>query len=78
MVISSDDEQALVKPLDIYFFPETKQVLCTRHFRQNAKQKLIDDAITLNDKNAILNKSLATGELLKLRVVFVLKKCATN
>lgn len=64
MVIGSDDEQALVKALTS-IFPEATHVLCSRHLRQNAKQKLIDDAITLNDRKAILNKIFGNGGIIE-------------
>ena len=53
LVICSDDEKALVKATTTSFY-SSKHVLCTRHLRQRAQQKLIDDAITLSERQEIL------------------------
>ena len=37
-------------------FPESHHILCTRHLRQNANQKLTDDAVDKYDKKNILDK----------------------
>ncbi|XP_052778803.1 uncharacterized protein LOC128216276 [Mya arenaria] len=55
LVIGTDDEKAMVKAITTSF-PSSTHVLCTGHLRQNAKQRLVDDAVTLADRNYILNK----------------------
>ncbi|XP_053376475.1 uncharacterized protein LOC128547528 [Mercenaria mercenaria] len=63
LVIGSDDERALVKAVTTAF-PEATHVLCTRHLRQNAKQKLTDDAVTLRDRTEILEMIFGDGGIL--------------
>ncbi|KAH3786238.1 hypothetical protein DPMN_164344 [Dreissena polymorpha] len=55
LVIGSDDERAVVKATETAFH-EATHVLCTRHLRQNAIQKLIDDSVTLKQRSDILDK----------------------
>ena len=54
LVIGSDDEHALVKSVTTAF-PESTHILCIRHLRKNALQKLTDDAVTLTDRNSLLD-----------------------
>lgn len=54
LIIGSDDELTLVKAITSVF-PEASRILCNRHLRQNTKQKLIDDAISLKGRSEILN-----------------------
>ena len=53
LVIGSDDERAMVKAITTAF-PEATHILCTRHLRQNANQKLVDDAIDKREKDKIM------------------------
>ena len=55
LVIGTDDEQALVKAITT-IIPEATHVLCTRHLKENARQKLTDDAIDMQDRNDTLRK----------------------
>ena len=55
LVIGTDDEQALVNAIKAAF-PQSQHILCTRHLRQNANQKLTDDALDKYDKVMILDK----------------------
>ena len=52
--IGSDEELALVNAITAAF-PDATHVLCTRHLRENDKQKLIDDSINKQDRNSILD-----------------------
>ncbi|MES9880449.1 MAG: hypothetical protein ABW185_06150 [Sedimenticola sp.] len=63
LVIGSDDERSLVKAI-VTAFPESTHVLCTRHLRQNTKQKLTDDAVSLRQRNDILEKIYGDGGIL--------------
>ena len=44
LVFGTDEELALVNAITTAF-PESGHILCTRHIRQNVKQKLTDDCI---------------------------------
>ena len=54
LVIGSDDERAMVKAITTAF-PEATHTLCTRHLRQNANQKLVDDAVDKKEKDKIMD-----------------------
>ena len=54
-MIGTDDEQALVKAITT-IIPEATHVLCTSHLKENARQKLTDDATDMQDRNDILKK----------------------
>ncbi|MES9883125.1 MAG: hypothetical protein ABW185_19850 [Sedimenticola sp.] len=62
-VIGSDDERALVRAI-VTAFPESTHVLCTRHLRQNTKQKLTDDAVTMKQRHDLLEKIYGDGGIL--------------
>ncbi|KAK3101689.1 hypothetical protein FSP39_005507 [Pinctada imbricata] len=55
MVIGSDEEKSMVNAIT-HAFPTATHMLCTRHIRQNAKQKLVDDAVGKKDRDMLLNK----------------------
>ena len=55
LVIGTDDEQELIKAITT-IIPEATHVLCTRHLKENARQKWTDDALHMQDKNDILRK----------------------
>ena len=55
LVTGTDDERALVNAIKAAF-PQSQHILCTRHLRQNANQKLTDDAVDKYDKAMILDK----------------------
>ena len=55
LVIGTDDERALVNAIKTAF-PQSHHILCFRHLRQNANQKLTDDAVDKYDKGKILDK----------------------
>ena len=50
--IGSDEELALVNAITAAF-PDATHVFCTRHIREDAKQKLIDDSINKQDCDSI-------------------------
>jgi hypothetical protein len=52
--IGSDGELAPVNAITTAF-PDATHVFCTRHLRENAKQKLIDDSINKQDRNSMLD-----------------------
>ena len=54
LVIGSDEETALVNAIT-RAFPDSTHILCTRHIRQNTKQKLVDDSVGKSDRDKILN-----------------------
>jgi len=54
LVLGSDEELALVNAITAAF-PDATHVLCTRHLRENAKQKLIDNSINKQDRDSILD-----------------------
>lgn len=53
LVFGTDEELALVNAITTAF-PESGHILCTRHIRQNVKQKLTDDCIDKVDRNSFL------------------------
>ena len=55
LVIGTDDEKALVKAITT-MLPESTHVLCTRHLKENARQKLTDDAVDVQNRTDILRK----------------------
>lgn len=63
LVIGTDDERALVNAIKTAF-PQSHHILCTRHLRQNANQKLTDDAVDKYDKGKILDKIFGDDGLL--------------
>ena len=63
LVIGTDDERALVNAIKAAF-PQSQHILCTRHLRQNASQKLTDDAVDKYDKGKILDKIFGDDGLL--------------
>ena len=63
LVIGSDDERALVNAIKAAF-PQSQHILCTRHLRQNASQKLTDDAVDKYEKATILDKIFGDDGLL--------------
>lgn len=62
-MIGTDDERALVNAIKTAF-PQSHHILCTRHLRQNANQKLTDDAVDKYDKGKILDKIFGDDGLL--------------
>lgn len=63
LTIGSDDEKALVKAATTSFH-EATHILCTRHLRQNANQKLTDDAVNKKDKDKILGRIFGDGGII--------------
>ena len=55
LVIGTDDERALVNAIKMAF-PDSNHILCTRHLRQNANQKLSDDSVDKYDKKIMMDK----------------------
>ena len=45
-------------------FPDSKHILCTRHLRQNANQKLTNAAFDKSDRNMILDKIFGDGGII--------------
>lgn len=54
LVFGTDEELALVNAIK-YAFPDSGHILCMRHFRQNVKQKLVDECLEKTDRNSILD-----------------------
>ena len=63
LVIGTGDERALVNAIKTAF-PQSPHILCSRHLRQNANQKLTDDAVDKYDKGKILDKIFGDDGLL--------------
>ena len=63
LVVGTDDERALVNAIKAAF-PQSRHILCTRHLRQNANQKLTHDAVDKYDKGKILDKIFGDDGLL--------------
>ena len=59
LVIGSDEETAMVKAITTAF-PEATHTLCTRHLRQNANQKLQDDAVNKKQRNKVRDMIFGT------------------
>lgn len=71
LVIRIDNEKAMVNAIKSAF-PEAQHVLCTRHLRQNANQKLIDAAVDKYDKKLSWTKSLVTTAYLRSKTASIL------
>ena len=63
LVFGTDDEKAMVNAITSSF-PDSKHILCTRHLRQNANQKLTDAAVDKSDRNMILDKIFGDGGII--------------
>ena len=63
LVIGSDDERALVNAIKAAF-PQSQHIMCSRHLRQNATQKLTGDAVDKYDNATILDKVFGDDGLL--------------
>ncbi|CAG2250556.1 unnamed protein product [Mytilus edulis] len=63
LVFGTDEEVGLINAVK-EAFPQSRTILCTRHLRQNAKQKLIDDAVNKKDRDVILDSIFGNSGLL--------------
>ena len=62
-MFGTDDEKAMVNAITSSF-PDSKHILCTRHLRLNANQKLTDAAVDKSDCNTILDKIFGDGGII--------------
>lgn len=62
VVIGTDDEQAMVKAITTEF-RTSNHVLCTRNLKENTRQHLNDDGITLSERQVMIMKIFGTDVL---------------